>query len=357
MNLNETTLYRRDVVGFVRFWSISVVDWVITMEYGICGGFSTILKTEEVPEGKAGRSRKEQIMSRMASRISKQRDKGYVPSFTQAEANEAVNAINMPKPMLAQPYDKVKDISGDVYVQNKFDGNRCLITKQDGEVFAYTRNGKYITSINHILDQCSTIPEGTVLDGELYCHGIPLQTLRSWISKGQAESNKLCYMLYDIISPESFSKRLETIKNLALPYPIKLVESTLISSLDLEIEIPLRLKNALTLGYEGLILRHSDAPYETGKRSKSLVKVKQWMDKEFVVQSISSSADGWAILHLLADNGKPFKVSAPGTIADKEKALLSKESFIGAEVTVQYSLLTKDGIPFHPIAVAWRFGD
>jgi ATP-dependent DNA ligase len=327
------------------------------MEYGTWGGFSTTVKTEDVEDGKASRSRKEQIMSRMASRISKQRDKGYVPDFAQAEASSAVNAINMPKPMLAQPFDKVKDISGDIYMQYKYDGNRCLIAKKDGEVFAYSRNGKLITSIDHILEQCKDIPEGTILDGELYCHGVPLQTLRSWISKNQAESNNLVYMLYDMVINQPFYKRLEAIKNLKLSYPIKEVFYKLLPPLELDFKLPLELEKAIKNGYEGLILRHSNAPYETGKRSKSLVKVKQWLDKEFIVEDISASADGWAILHLLSDNGKPFKVSAPGTIADKEKALLQKESFIGQEVTVQYACLTKDSIPFHPIAVAWRFGD
>ena len=246
------------------------------------------------------------------------------------------------------------------FLQYKYDGNRCLITKQKGQVFAYSRNGKLIDSIDHILEVAKDIPEGTTLDGELYHHGTPLQTIRSWIARNQAESNSLVYMCYDIITDDSYHKRHRTIQNLNLSHPIILAKTELITPLKLAIE-PLsdRLKLAIDDGYEGLIARDAGTakvPYADGKRSAQLIKIKEWLDSEFQVVDISASTDNWAILHMKSDNGKTFRASAPGSMADKGDVLYKKSDYIGRTVTLKYAYLTKEGIPFHPVAVAWREG-
>ena len=349
----KVTLYKKDVSGDIREWSVEAAPAGIIIRHGLVGG-SIQEKFEDVDHGKAGRSQKEQIMSRMASRISKQRDQGYVNSIEKAMEGKATNALNLQKPMLAQPL-KNSPLPDEFILQYKYDGNRCLITKQDGKVFAYSRNGKIINSINHILEAAKDIPEGMTLDGELYCHGVPLQTLRSWISKKQAESNGLVYMCYDYMDSElGFENRALRLANLGLSLPISLALGELITPLELEIEgITERLKKAREAGYEGLIARHKDKPYEDGKRSKSLIKIKAWMDSEFLVVDIHESSDGWAILECETTKGN-FRVSAPGAIEEKTYVLLHKEEFIGKMVTVEYANLTNKGIPFHPVAIAWR---
>ena len=64
MNVSPTELYIKGNDGNIRVWGIGVEDWTIVMEYGVVNG-SMIRKTENVLEGKAGRTRKEQIMSRI----------------------------------------------------------------------------------------------------------------------------------------------------------------------------------------------------------------------------------------------------------------------------------------------------
>jgi ATP-dependent DNA ligase len=310
-------------------------------------------KIEYVMDGKGGRSLDEQVMSRMASRISKQRDGGYVNDLEKAKANKATNTLSMPKPMLAA---KLADVTlpEEFYLQYKYDGNRCIITKQNGKVFAYSRNGKMFNSIDHILEAAKDIPEGTILDGELYCHGVPLQTLRSWIAKKQAESNSLIYVCYDIMENTGYENRVLSLEKLGLDYPITLAKNELITrEKGLEKGILSRLSEARKEGYEGLIARVKGVKYEDGKRSKSLVKIKAWMDSEFTVVDIESSADGWAILVCDSPKGV-FRVSSPGTIELKEHVLASKEFYIGKKVTVEYANLTNRGIPFHPVAIAWR---
>ena len=114
------------------------------------------------------------------------------------------------------------------------------------------------------------------------------------------------------------------------------------------------LETALFAGYEGLILRDKNAKYEVGTRSKGLIKVKRFDDREYKVIDVVSSNDGWGILVCVTDQGKIFRVSAPGSMSNKTQILNEKDSFIGLNVTIQYANLTPDGIPFHPVALRFR---
>jgi len=345
----KTTLYKQDVTGEIREWSVERVDdetYIIT--WGLHGG-ALQEQYEKVKENQSGRELKEQMMLEMASRISKRRDQGYVNSIQKA-LEPVTNSINMPRPMLAQKYQE-RLIPEDFFVQYKYDGNRCLITKQNNKVFAYSRNGKIINSINHITNAARFIPEGTILDGELYHHGTPLQTLRSWIAKGQADSMNLVYMCYDIMMNASTIVRFDTITNIGLIPPIFIAPTYRHDRKDL---IPKQFRIARDHGYEGLIVRDVNSHYEAGKRSKSLIKVKEWHSDEFLVTGVEPSRDNWGILVCTDKNSKQFKVSAPGSIPDKEYVLANSDHYIGQQVTVEYANLTKDGIPFHPVAIAFR---
>lgn len=347
-----TTLYKQDVTGEIREWSIDKIEEdCYILRWGLLGG-ALQEKREYVEENQSGRNLSEQMLMDMASRIGKRRDAGYVNSIKKA-CEPVTNAINMPKPMLAQKYNE-KLIPDSFLIQYKYDGNRCLVTKQNGKVFAYSRNGKLIKSIDHILEAARNIPEGTILDGELYCHGIPLQTLRSWIARDQADSMGLVYMCYDIMEKASQLFRRGTLMSLELNDPILYAPTF---TCDDKYKITEYFKNARMDGYEGLIIRDLYTKYEDGKRSKSLIKVKEWHSAEYLVTDIIPSRDGWGILKCIDEGGREFKVSAPGTMPERTKILINRELHIGRMVTVEFANLTNDGIPFHPVAIAFRSGE
>lgn len=350
MNTKPVILYKQDNNGKVRQWSIMVVNSVIQIEYGEYNG-SMQYQEEKIEEGKAGRTIKEQIMSRVASRINNRRKQGYVNNYEEAKENRPTNLLDLPLPMLAQKYKGV--MPDQCAIQFKYDGNRCLITKQNGEVFAYSRQGKRINSIDHILKAASHIAEGTILDGELYHHGTPLQTIRSWISRAQAESNDLVYMCYDIMLPISYLRRFEILKKIGFQRPIFVAPTDYVTDLT---NITAKFQMARKLGYEGLILRDMQSRYEDGKRSRGLLKMKAWESSEYMVLDIVPSKDGWAILVCECD-GKLFRVSCHGTIEYKTEVLMNAHEYLGRHVTVEYANLTKDKLPFHPVAIAWRNED
>lgn len=347
------TMYLKDAKGQIREWRIDgeteFDTGYLLMTYGLLNG-EKITKVEEVYENMSGRDIEEQTLLRFNSRVSKMRDKGYVDSIEEARKG-ATNMLGMPKPMLAQKFKSVRNIDySSAYAQRKYDGNRCLIANCDGEIIAYTRNGKRIDTIPHITSNAD-IPNGTILDGELYAHGESLQTIVSWIKRKQEKTKQLKYHVYDMIHEDAFPDRLSRLADFDLGSGISLVETAPLSSAE---EAAEHLSLYRSEGYEGAIIRWGNWGYEDGKRSKSLVKMKEWNDREFVVEAITASKDGWAILHMTCGLNLEFKASAPGTIDQKIETYMNRHNYIGRLVTIEYAYLTADGIPFHPIAKAWR---
>lgn len=350
-------LYRMNA-NSLGSWRIWHEGNTIHIAHATVLGGSEVFHTEIVPEGLAGRSLSQQIRSRIDSRISRMRDRGYKDTVVEAE-RDSNNQMGLLRPMLARSVDKVSNIdyTGAV-LQKKLDGHRCMITKQEGKVIAYSRQGKEISSITHILGALrDVLPEGTTLDGELYCHGQPLQTLASWIKRAQDNTFLLNFVCYDLVAMDDYVERHKELsdiikgtdtgragKILPLPYTPYMDRPSMYEEMH-------RVRSA---GFEGLILRLAGRSYETGKRSSGLLKVKHFHDSEFKCIGVEPSADGWGICVLLADNGKEFRTPAPGTFAEKVDVLRNKEEYVGNWLTVEYSQLTVEGIPFHASAKCWR---
>lgn len=338
----------------IRYWCAEA-DYdnaSIEIEHGLLNG-ARQSKTEYVEENQSGRSLDEQIELQIESRVTSKKDIGYRETIVEAKACIDNNTLGFKRSMLAKRLDRMneKDINyGSMYLQMKYDGHRCMVIRTVSGLIAYSRNGRRIKTIDHILDGIE-MPMGHTIDGELYCHGIPLQTITSWAKRFQKNTKRLEYIVYDVIRPEGYRYRYNLIKNMNLGSHARLAPTD--KTVNQE-HLSMMLENAIALGYEGLILRQLDFPYEAGKRSNGLIKVKQFMDEEFRVSDIKASSDGWAILTCKTSSGVEFDVSAPGTIQQKLVVMRERSKFIGRLVTVKFANLTKAGKPFHPVAVTWR---
>lgn len=338
------TLHKINHNGTHLIWSIEKYQGSQLVIYWGQHGGAVQSKIDQVHVNLSGRTIDEQMELEMQSRINSQLDIGYRYTFEEANASKGKNALNLLRPMLAKVYDK-QDLSS-CFMQYKYDGHRCLITRQNDELIAYSRNGKLIHSIGHILDGID-IPEGTTLDGELYIHGIPLQTISSYVRKTQPDSAKLKYIVYDQINDERFADRYESLINYKLGLGTELAPTYL--------QPPFTLKEAKQDGYEGLIARQNNMGYEPGKRSDQLLKIKSRLDIEAKVIGIEPSADGWAVLTCMPSNtNKTFKVVAPGTMEQKHEIYDNAALYIGKYVTVEFAEFTQDGVPFHPVATGFR---
>lgn len=343
------TLYKVTAHNKIYTWMISGHLSLITIIFGtIDGEIQTV--QERVTTNQSGRSLQEQLDSRIISRINKQLDKGYRFTIEEAEANIGMNAMDLLKPMLAQRFDKISNVNfSNCFVQKKYNGHRCMITNTGEDIIAYSRNGKPVESIGHILKDIKLKP-GQTLDGELYIHNTPLQDLGSLIRRKQPNSVMLQYVAYDYMADISYQHRLDILESTNWGEHISIAPTSLWTS---NMELKEELEEAIHDGYEGLILRQGSKGYEAGKRSNSLVKVKKCMDQEFLVINILPSKDGWAILECNVGRNS-FRVSAPGTIENKFDIYQNRRNYIGKWITVEFFEWTKEGKPFHPTAIDWR---
>lgn len=365
--MQETRLFRKNSLG-VGTWRVyeshrTSSCAVICIAHSVVEGGSEVVHTDEVRTNGSGRNLDQQVTLEMQSRINRQLDKGYKPTREEALLG-STNQLGLVNPMLAQPLGKVTLRGSDfgyAYVQRKFDGHRCLITKQNGDMYAYSRKGKLITTIPHILEDAERwMQDGDTIDGELYIHGQMLQTIGSLIKREQPGSRQLNYNWYDIKSSLNFHHRHALMKdlfaNVAQPQ-IHLVETIRVYKMS---EVYTLFKQHRDERYEGSMLRLSIAGYEDGKRSNQLIKVKAREDGEVKVIGCRPSSQGWAILRVqfvkpYTTDVVEFDMSAPGSVEEKTEVLKNfEEKYKGKDLTIEYAMLTADGIPFHAVATRWR---
>lgn len=357
--MSETKLYRRNSLG-IGTWRIyydPAPSPRLVYAHAITMGGSEVVHHDLVTTNQSGRNIEQQAELEMASRISRMLDKGYKHSVEEAQAG-STNQMGFINPMLALPLNRAVNVSvgfsNPAHVQPKLDGHRCLITNFDGEIVAYSRKGKPITSIPHILRDFSWLGDGRTVDGELYIHGMPLQAISSLIKRNQLDSAKLRFHWYDFVSVLPFSGRwanmLNAVSKVSMP-SVDLVETTCVTSIGLVFELFAKHRSQ---GYEGSMLRLDGSGYEDNKRSRSLLKVKEREDCEVTVVGAVPSKDGWAILRVRMDNGIEFDTSAPGSVPEKTEVMKNIASYIGRRLTIEYAMLTNDGVPFHAVATRWH---
>lgn len=188
--------------------------------------------------------------------------------------------------MLAQ--SDPKNIKFPCYVQNKFDGLRCLVTRtQNDEIILRTRNGNQITSLGVMVDSLKKcIALGETWDGELVCYrdgvalsrkvsnGILNKAIRGTISP--AEAALVTFQCWDIIDQSqtiTYHDRLEVMysrfvgKPNTKMFPIK---TETVKSLD---EVEALFEKALGDGEEGVIAKNMSSVWQP-KRTFDIVKFK-----------------------------------------------------------------------------------
>ena len=133
-----------------------------------------------------------------------------------------------------------------------------------------------------------------------------------------------------------------------------LVPTTLVFNKD---ELDNEYEYYLDNGYEGQMVR-TDSQYEN-KRSKSLLKRKEFQDAEYRVLGIdegNGTRSGTAKhLVLWCDREKKeFHSNIKGSFDYLKEVLDNKDDYIGKQATIRYFQLTPDGIPRFPFAVGFR---
>ena len=369
IKLELPTLYARSETGNVLEWDIQILGnkyctitgtrggKKITSDYTNCLGKNIGKANETTPESQA--------YAEASAKWTKKLKSGYW------EDEKDIDKAAYFQPQLAHKYLDYKDDidwTNGVYISPKLDGCRC-VTTIDG---MYSRNGKPFLSSPHILRELMPLFDknpGLRLDGELYAHKlksdfdkiISLARKTKPTPEDIAESEeKLEYWIYDCPSvPGGYHERYtwlrkEILGNFYNHRNIKLCIHKLVKT---SAELEDSLQYYIEHGFEGLMVNLYDGEYQQ-KRSKNLLKYKEFIDDEFLITNISEGvgnrAGGFGYATLMMPSGKSFDSSARGNIAEWKGILANMDDYIGKKATVRYQNLTPDGIPRFPVIIDWN---
>jgi DNA ligase 1 len=277
---------------------------------------------------------------------------------------DTVATPKMIEPMLAKTYASAPPVGS--YFQAKLDGIRCIMTAEG----MFTRQGQPITAVPHLHAAAAPLfrkyPH-IILDGELYNHDLrdDFGEISSIVRKKNPTKEALekaervmQYHVYDLVDEtQKFSDRSATVakllKELDCPWFVTVGTLRLHSPNDADVFYG----EACAAGYEGGMYR-LDAPYEVGRRSKSLLKRKDFMTSEYPLLRLEEGNGNWAgaikRAVLRHPDGSEFGAGLRGSYA-KMKALMGVEIGPKACVTLRYFQLTPDGVPRFPVVIDIHF--
>jgi DNA ligase-1 len=376
-------LYKKDSNGSIRTWEISVERmgisssgddiYHIKTRSGVEGSENMVEpEPQYVTEGRQNRTIAQQAQSEAQSKWLRKLDEGY--KLTRASAITEINIL----PMLAKKFSKAaRHVEYPAVGQRKFDGVRCLAMSAEGfpsNIVLLTRKNKEFAGMNSLRSEIAllNLPPSIVLDGELYSDTLTFQRVSGLVRKKPEnlserdleDLEQVSYRIYDLINLSNmdmtFVSRYRLLQSL-----LRAVPSSQTSRLRLTRNVRIRNEEDVAAylalfeeeGFEGLMVRNLESPYELDKRSKHLQKVKTFIDEEFPIvgyYEATGNDRGTPIWECEAPNGRRFRARPMGTLAERRELWANRDAAIGRPLTVRFFEYTDDGVPRFPVGVAIR---
>lgn len=256
-------------------------------------------------------------------------------------------------------------------IERKEDGCRLLTCiDSDGKVKFYSRKGKEFHTLDvlkkELEDFVAIHPEykNKVLDGEMCIvddnGNEDFQGIMKEITRKDHTINNPSYCVFDLLELEDFNKgcstetykpRLNKLKTF-----VETIKSSHIKLIEYAYYTPEVFdtwqKKVLDNGWEGLIAR-KDVPYE-GKRSRNLLKYKNFFDAEYVVKDVVLDGNATILVdgktqrikcvQSLVIEHKGYIVNVGSGLTQQQRIEFAEhpEHIIGKTITVQYFSETTD---------------
>jgi DNA ligase-1 len=255
--------------------------------------------------------------------------------------------------------EKIVDFSGDTwYASRKLDGVRCLIVADEkGKVTCFSRQGKIFETLGRVERAVEELKvksrvidcEVCVLDGD----ADDFQGIMKLIRKKDFTIPNPSCRLFDMLTMEEFSskkskrvfsERLSALEK-AIPSNnpvLKVLQQILIKDRKKYDEF---MSEAVEKGWEGLILR-KDATYQ-GKRSKDLLKCKNFSDAEYEVVSAEMGPFRYVLdgreceeemlsCVTIKHKGYEVRVGSGWSIEQRQHYYKNPNDIVGKTINVQY---------------------
>ena len=246
-----------------------------------------------------------------------------------------------------------------VLVQPKLDGERmraiCSGIMHPPLLLSSTE--AKINSVPHICEELKELRTYIEFDGELYRHGYDFNEIQSMVGRSvnlHSSHTEISYYIFDLVSDIEQIRRTTILENLfgerEFKY-LRLVPSEFCYDMA---QIMDEYEKYLSLGYEGIIIRHIHAKYER-KRSRFIMKFKpKKTDIYKILEIIEGTGDHSGIVGAFRCQGNDstvFKVSA-GEFNHSERREIwnNREHFIDFMLEISYQNISAKGIPRFGIA-------
>jgi len=264
---------------------------------------------------------------------------------------------------LAKPYDPEKhEIRGAWCVEPKLDGLRMVVVNG----LAYTRNGRPIDSVGHILEELKILGNDYVWDGEIMGATGFDEDSGKIRKKGEGPNLSLVYNIFDCIWKSEWDARktkpyndrrmymFEALGTLAPKYS-RMVPLTLLTDPTTEQLFAAR-DEYIKMGFEGAMLKDMQSPY-VFKRSDAILKLKTFVDAD---GKITDSFEGKGRHKgrlggfIVEFDGVLTRVG--GGFSDAERTYLWKNrgEIVGSMIEVKYQNKTEEGSLRFPVFVKFR---
>jgi DNA ligase 1 len=337
-------LINRELTGHAARDAIELVMSVATVEQW--NGFYRRILIKDLRCG---------CSEKTVNKIAKKFPQYAIPTFTCSLAHDSAN--------------HEKKMVGKKQIEVKLDGVRVLAVCKSGKVELFSRNGKQFHNFPHIIKEIEAVlavniaPYDCVLDGEVM--SADFQDLMKQLQRkdGKKATDAVLH-LFDFIPLEDFLKggwdKPQTTRSNYVKYWVKENQDLLehVQALDWE-DVDLDTpegqerfvalnKQAVDGGYEGVMIKDVDAPYEC-KRTHAWLKAKPFIEVTLEVVDVEEGTgrnEGrlGAIVCSGVDDGKDIRVNVGSGFTDDNRTLFwsSRDALIGQLVEVRADAVTQN---------------
>jgi DNA ligase-1 len=253
-----------------------------------------------------------------------------------------------------------KKITGECFIEYKYDGVRVIAIVKNGDATLYSRNGKLLENFPHINEALSRSEfEGLVFDGEVMSEDF--QTLMKQVHRKEGAQTEDSYLaVFDMLTLEEFNagytpmtaferrERLISYQPL-FSYRLQLVDAVMLDldTDDGQASFKAMNKQALAEGYEGLMIKPIDQGYKC-KRSHAWLKIKPFIEVTLKVVALEEgTGKNEGLLGALVvegeDDGKFFHLNVGSGLTDenREQIWADQNNVIGQLVEIRADAATQ----------------
>ena len=191
------------------------------------------------------------------------------------------------EPMLLLRTERLPDDASRWTYQLKLDGYRAVAFSAAGQVHLQSRNGNdFGKRYAPLLTGLAKLPADTVVDGEIVALDADGRPSFNLLQNYSSTTAPLAYFVFDVmvlrgrsVMGEPLSIRRALLESKVLP---KLSEPVRYLG-PLDVPLSILVQSAKAQGFEGLVAKRIDSPYEPGLRSGAWQKMRVNRGQEFVI--------------------------------------------------------------------------